>query len=233
MQPTASHVNQMPKPIPTLQFEHAFWSRGLPLVAGVDEVGRGAWAGPVVAGAVVLPKVRSAKKLRDLSRVRDSKLLSPAQRDALFHPICETALAYATGLATRAEIDQVGIVQATRLAMQRALDALAITPGALLIDALKLPHVQLPQRAIIHGDQRSLSIACASILAKVTRDRMMVELDAQVPGYAFAQHKGYGTTRHRAALQELGASSAHRVTFAPVRERIAQNNGGVQMNAPM
>lgn len=218
----------MPKPIPTLAFERTFWSRGLPFVAGLDEVGRGAWAGPVVAGAVILPKVRSVNKwwgnplLRDLARVRDSKLLSPAQREALFEPIRGIALAHATGLATRAEIDQIGIVQATRLAMQRALDALALTPDALLIDALKLPQVKLLQRALIHGDQRSLSIACASIVAKVTRDRMMIELDTQLPGYAFAQHKGYGTARHRAALQELGVSPAHRASFAPVREQIAQ-----------
>ncbi len=218
----------MSKPIPTLEFERAFWSRGLPFVAGVDEVGRGAWAGPVLAGAVILPKVRNAKSwerssvLRDLSRVRDSKLLSPGQRDALFEPIRQIALAHATGLATRAEVDELGIVRATRLAMRRALETLAIPPDALLIDALKLPEVQLLQRAIIHGDQLSLSIACASILAKVTRDRMMIELDTQLPGYAFAQHKGYGTTRHRVALGALGISSAHRVTFAPVRERITQ-----------
>lgn len=218
----------MSKPIPTLEFERAFWSRGFPFVAGVDEVGRGAWAGPVLAGAVILPKVRNTKSwsrssvLRDLSRVRDSKLLSPAQRNALFEPIREIALAHATGLATRAEVDELGIVRATRLAMRRALETLAIPPDALLIDALKLPEVHLQQRAIIHGDQLSLSIACASILAKVTRDRMMIELDTQLPGYAFAQHKGYGTPRHRVALGALGISSAHRVTFAPVRERITQ-----------
>ena len=213
------------KPIPTLKFEKSYWSQGFVYVAGIDEVGRGAWAGPVVAGAVILPQVRSRAALRDLARVRDSKLLSPAQRESLCGPICAAALAYATGLATCLEIDAVGIVPATRLAMRRAVEALAIPANALLIDALKLPYLQLPQSAIIRGDQLSLSIACASILAKVTRDRMMVEMDARVPGYYFAQHKGYGTEAHRAALEALGASCEHRESFAPVSERMRRGDG--------
>jgi ribonuclease HII len=211
--------------IPTLQFEHAFWSRGLAHIAGLDEAGRGAWAGPVVAGAVILPRVRRIKTwwlndaLRALEHARDSKLLSPAQRDTLYEPICAHALSAATGLATNDEIDALGIVPATRLAMQRALAALTLAPDALLIDALKLPEIYLPQKAIIHGDQISLSIACASILAKVTRDRMMVELDAQWPGYGFAQHKGYGTIVHQAALETLGITRMHRLSFAPIKNR--------------
>jgi ribonuclease HII len=214
----------MSPPVPTLTFEHAFWSRRLARVAGVDEAGRGAWAGPVVAGAVILPRARRVKEwwtqdaLRDLARVRDSKLLSPAQRERLIEPIRAAARAYAVGLATREEIDALGIVPATRLAMQRAIDALSIAPDALLIDALQLRALALPQKAIIHGDQVSLSIACASILAKVTRDRMMSEMDARLPGYGFAQHKGYGTAAHRAALEKLGASVEHRATYAPVRD---------------
>ncbi|MBI4786097.1 MAG: ribonuclease HII [Chloroflexi bacterium] len=206
--------------IPTLKFEKRFWAQGLAYVAGIDEVGRGAWAGPVVAGAVILPQVRSRAALRDLVRVRDSKLLSPAQREALCEPICAAALGFATGLATRAEIDAVGIVPATRLAMQRAVEALALAPHALLIDALMLPALDMPQTAIIHGDQLSLSIACASILAKVTRDRLMVELDARLPGYHFAQHKGYGTEQHRAALDALGPCGEHRASFMPIKQRM-------------
>ncbi len=204
----------MSLPVPSLKFERAFWSRALTRVAGIDEVGRGAWAGPVVAGAVILPRDVSR---RDLARVRDSKMLSPAQREALVAPIRAHALACATGLATRAEIDDIGIVGATRLAMMRAVRALGVAPDALLIDALALPALALPQNAIIRGDQQSLSIACASILAKVTRDKMMIELDGELPGYAFACHKGYGTAAHRAALAALGASHEHRVSFAPIK----------------
>ncbi|MDE3088660.1 MAG: ribonuclease HII [Chloroflexota bacterium] len=213
----------MAQPIPTLAFEHIYWSRHLARVAGIDEVGRGAWAGPVVAGAVILPRPRRITEwwtqdaLRDLAPARDSKLLSPGQRERLIEQIRAAALACATGLATRDEIDARGIVPATRLAMQRAIAALGVAADALLIDALRLPGLALPQKAIIHGDQVSLSIACASILAKVTRDQMMVELDARLPGYAFAQHKGYGTAAHRTALEALGASEEHRVSFAPIR----------------
>ena len=215
----------MPPSIPTLQFEHVFWSRRLARVAGIDEAGRGAWAGPVVAGAVILPRARRIKEwqtddaLRDLAHARDSKLLSPAQRERLVEPIRAAALASATGLATREEIDVLGIVPATRLAMQRAIDALSAAPDALLIDAGRLPALALPQKSIIHGDQISLSIACASILAKTTRDRLMVEMDARLPGYGFARHKGYGTAAHRAALDARGASVEHRTSFAPIRHK--------------
>jgi ribonuclease HII len=220
----------MPQPIPTLAFEHAFWSRHLAHVAGIDEAGRGAWAGPVIAGAVILPRARRIKDwrtdaaLRDLAYARDSKLLSPAQRERLVEPIRAAALASGTGLATREEIDALGIVPATRLAMQRAVEALGVVPDALLIDAgvgahgrAPLPALALPQKSIIHGDQLSLSIACASILAKVARDRLMVEMDARLPGYGFARHKGYGTAAHRATLEALGASAEHRVSFAPIK----------------
>lgn len=206
----------MPSPIPSLKFERAFWSRGLEMVAGLDEVGRGAWAGPVVACAAILPRLKRVP--RTLALVRDSKLLSPEQREMLVEPIRAVALAQAIGSATRAEIDEIGIANATRLAMKRAIDRLSALPTALLIDALKLSEIDLPQRAIIRGDQLSLSIACASILAKVARDQMMVELDDEVPGYAFARHKGYGTAQHRAALERLGASSEHRISFAPIRK---------------
>jgi ribonuclease HII len=216
--------------IPSLAFEHVLWSRRLVLVAGLDEVGRGAWAGPVVAGAVILPRVRRFNKwwteqvLRNLAGARDSKLLMPAQRDALFEPIRAAALACATGLATHAEIDAIGIVPATRLAMLRAIEALPAMPNALLVDAgvgsggrPPLPTLGIPQKSLVHGDQLCLSIACASILAKVTRDRIMIEMDRQIPGYVFGQHKGYGTAAHRAALENLGPSAEHRMSFAPIK----------------
>ena len=217
----------MPEPVPSLKFERAFWSRGLTYVAGIDEVGRGAWAGPVLAGAVILPRVSRLSALRSLVDVRDSKLLSPTRREELVEPICRAAIAYATGLATCREIEQWGIVAATRLAMQRAVEALPVPPHALLIDALRLPALDLPQNAVIHGDQLSLSIACASVLAKVTRDRMMVEMDARIPGYQFARHKGYGTAEHRAALERLGASCEHRANFAPIKERQGLDGVGI------
>jgi len=215
----------MPTPIPSLEYEYSFWRRHYAYVAGMDEAGRGAWAGPVVAGVVILPRVQRIHRwwthpaLRALARVRDSKLLSPTQRAALIEPIHQSALACAIGAASPEEIDALGIVPATRLAMRRAIESLPIAPGALLVDALTLDEITLPQQAIIHGDQRVLSIACASILAKVTRDRWMIELDAQYPGYGLAQHKGYGTAAHRAALDQLGISKIHRNSFAPIKTR--------------
>lgn len=185
-------------------------------------MGRGAWAGPVVAGAAILPNLMRVPL--ELAGARDSKLLSSHQRESLVNPIQARALAHAIGVATRAEIDEFGIVPATRLAMKRALEELPISPDALLIDALALSDLPLPQRAIIRGDQLSLSIACASILAKVARDRMMVELEGELPGYGFAQHKGYGTALHLAALHALGASPAHRTSFAPIRNIVAQGD---------
>ena len=220
----------MPQAIPTLQFEHAYWLHGLAHIAGVDEAGRGAWAGPVVAGAVILSRPRLVKSwwqdaaLREIANARDSKLLSPAQRERLVEPIRAAAFASATGLASREEIDALGIVPATRLAMQRAVQALGVAPHALLVDAglasrgrPPLPVFNVPQKSIVRGDQLSLSIACASILAKVTRDRLMIELDTRLPAYGFAQHKGYGTAAHRAALETHGSSPEHRVSFAPIR----------------
>lgn len=200
---------------PDMRQERSLIRQGYALVAGVDEAGRGAWAGPVVAAAVILP--RRAKRHAALRGVRDSKLLSPAQRQTLFEQIHRAALAVGVGMASHAEIDELGIVPATRLAMMQAVQSLAPSPAALVIDAVRLPELLLPQRVLFHADTLCLSVAAASIIAKVTRDRLMVDLDRQYPGYVFAQHKGYGTALHRQALTQLGPSVVHRLTFEPVR----------------
>lgn len=209
----------------SLKYESAFWHDGFFAVAGLDEAGRGALAGPVVAAAVILPRVEEAKLrtwkksslLRAIAAANDSKLLTGRSREALYEPICNLAVAYGIGSASETEIDSLNILRASHLAMYRALDALSLMPDALLLDALVLADTSLPQQGIIHGDALALSIAAASILAKVTRDRFMCELDSQYPGYGFAQHKGYGTRAHLAALRELGACAIHRRSYAPVQ----------------
>ena len=202
---------------PTLAYEREFQARGFIRIAGCDEAGRGCWAGPVVAGAVVLPSrdgpICSVLRAAGL---RDSKRLTPAQREELVPLIEGVALAWAVGKADPGEIDEHGIAPATRLAMQRALDRLQCAPDALLLDAFPLPEVNLPQDAIVKGDDHSLTIAAASVLAKVYRDAMMVDWHAEYPGYGFAQHKGYGTPQHRDALNELGPTPLHRHTWAPI-----------------
>ena len=204
-----------PRKTPDMRQERALIRQGHALVAGIDEAGRGAWAGPVVAAAVILPS--GARRLATLRGVRDSKLLTPTQRETFFPTIQKLALAVGVGMASHEEIDAMGIVPATRLAMRRAVEQLAPAPDALLIDALRLPDVLLPQRVMFHADTLCLSVAAASIVAKVTRDRLMMELDTQYPGYGFARHKGYGTQIHQQALAQLGPSALHRMTFEPVR----------------
>lgn len=204
---------------PSFYFERLLWKRGLVRVAGLDEAGRGAWAGPVLAGAVILSP---DTPVRSLAHVNDSKQVSPHLREELYEQICAVALAWGVGQATNLEIDEIGIVPATRRAMQRALDALNLKPDALLLDALRLNERTEPQQALIRGDARSYSIAAASILAKVTRDRLMRDLDRDFPLYQFARHKGYGTPAHRQALDELGALAVHRHTFAPVKNLRAE-----------
>ncbi len=205
--------------LPDLTQESAFWSQGCARVAGIDEAGRGPWAGPVVAAAVVLPPTPEVA-LR-LAGVRDSKQLSPQQRERLFPLIQAVALTWGVGIVSAEEIDALGILPATRLAMQQALAALTTPPQALLVDAVRLPEIPLPQRPLIHGDSLCLSIAAASIVAKVTRDRLMIQMDALYPGYGFARHKGYGTRIHAQALASLGVCALHRHSFAPVRRIIA------------
>ena len=200
---------------PDLQWERALWETGFEHVVGIDEAGRGAWAGPVTAAAVVFPQFFIPPATAAL--IRDSKQLSPEKRKALEPLIKQLALAWAVGSATSGEIDAYGILPATRLAMTRAMDQLRITPQHLLIDALFLPEIPCGQTALIKGDQRALSIAAASILAKTARDRWMEELALEIPGYAFERNKGYGTRVHQTALNSQGPCPAHRVSYAPVK----------------
>lgn len=200
---------------PTLEEEDRLKLQGHLLIAGLDEVGRGCLAGPVVAAAAILPLTEDC--LRLFAGVRDSKQLSAAQRERLYTVIMEHAIGVGVGVISVAMIDRYNILRATRLAMQQALTALPMRPTYLLLDAMKLPAVRLPQLSLIKGDARCLSIAAASVVAKVTRDRLMGELDQQYPGYGFARHKGYGTVEHQRALAMLGPCPIHRKTFAPVR----------------
>lgn len=200
--------------VPDLRLEQALAVEcGARCVAGIDEAGRGALAGPVFAAAVALP-LDDPLLLDALAGVRDSKLLSAAARERLYPIIRARALAFGIGQASAATIDRFGILPATRLAMANAAQALSPAAAALLIDGpIRLAAVPLPQRAVIRGDQQSVSIAAASILAKVSRDRAMIALDERFPGYGFAQHKGYGTAAHRRALAALGPCPEHRLTF--------------------
>src|ERR1700675_1194681 len=193
----------------TLRYEKNAWASGAVMVAGVDEVGRGSLFGPVVAAAVILDR---RYRIRGL---RDSKLLLPERRELLAPRIREHAIAWAVAAVDAARIDQINIYHASRLAMREAVIRLQPAADHLLIDAVRLD-CELPQKAIIHGDALSASIAAASILAKVERDRMMCEWDAAFPEYGLASHKGYSTPQHLAALLEYGPTPLHRQSFAPV-----------------
>jgi ribonuclease HII len=196
---------------PDLSFEMALWGAGVWRVAGIDEAGRGALAGPVSAAAIILPAQPALQAA--LSGVRDSKQMTPAARDYWAERLRQSALSFGVGFASAQEIDEIGIVPATRLAVQRALEQLELEPGHLLVDFLALPEISLPQTALVKGDARSLSIASASVLAKTARDALMRQLDEQYPGYGLAKHKGYGTQMHRQALERLGLSPIHRRSF--------------------
>lgn len=199
---------------PTEEFERAARLCGYRRIAGIDEAGRGPLAGPVVAATVVLP-VRCR-----LSGIDDSKQLSEGERARLYAAILEHAVGMGVGSADVGEIDQLNILEATKLAMRRAIDQLAPPPDYLLIDAVTLPGIGIPQRPIIKGDSLSLSIAAASIIAKVTRDRLMAEYHDMFPEYDFLSHKGYGTREHLQRLARYGPCSIHRRTFTPVHEAI-------------
>jgi ribonuclease HII len=194
----------------------ALLSQGYCFIAGLDEAGRGCLAGPVVAAAVILPL--EGDYLALFAGVRDSKQLLPQARESLYQVIMQHAVAVSVGVGSVALIDERNILQATKYAMKAAIAQLPIPPQALLLDALTLSGIALPQRSIIKGDASCLSIAAASIIAKVTRDRLMLQLHERYPVYGFAQHKGYCTEAHLAALREHGVCPIHRRTFAPVRD---------------
>ena len=178
-----------------------------PYICGIDEVGRGPLAGPVTAAAVILPK-----DLR-LPYINDSKKLSEKRREELYRQITDKAIAIGIGYASPSRIDEINILQATYEAMREAISNLSVTPTKLLVDAVRIPEIEIPQVAIVKGDARSISIAAASIIAKVTRDSLMQAYEEQYPGYGFASNKGYGTAEHIRALGEIGPCSIHRKTF--------------------
>ena len=206
-------INNQQKP--SFTEEKKLAKQGYRLIAGVDEAGRGALAGPVVAAAVVLPR---RLKGAWLDEVKDSKLLRPMKRESLFHYIHKTAISVGIGMAPSEVIDTLGIIKATRLAMKAAIDQLSPPPQSLLIDYMRLPEVKLHQKGITNGDRLCFTIACASIMAKVARDRLMIELDRTYPGYGLAQHKGYCTAKHLSCLRQLGPCPIHRQSFRPVRD---------------
>jgi ribonuclease HII len=201
---------------PTLDQELALHQQGCCFIAGLDEAGRGAWAGPVVAAAVVFP-LDAPDLPRALFGLRDSKKLTPGQRNRWFERIQAVALATAVGVSPAPLVDEINVVQATRAAMQHAIYRLAVSPNHLLIDYLVLPEISLPQDSFPKAEDISLSVAAASVIAKVTRDRMMVADHTSYPAYGFDQNKGYGTPEHRAALQQVGPCPLHRLSYRPVR----------------
>ena len=206
---------------PTFQEENIRWHQGFQLIAGIDEAGRGPLAGPVVAAAVILPK---NMKRSWVKWVADSKLVTEKRREYLFNCITDIAISYGVGIIDAGTIDMVGIAKATRLAMKSAVTQLKPRPDYLLIDYFSLPEVKIKQQGVLEGDSVCFSIACASIIAKVTRDRLMCELDKIYPGYYLAEHKGYSTKKHQECLRRLGPSPIHRITFQAVRDQVIESD---------
>jgi len=202
----------------TFEFEQKLWDKGWQFIAGVDEVGMGCLAGPVVAGVVIL------KPDTEIDLLRDSKKLSESQREKTAEKIKEQAVAWAIGLASVEEITELNIRGADFLAMKRALAQLNVVPNAVLSDGFQIPGLSIYNEAIIKGDQKSKTIAAASIIAKVFRDALMRDYEMQFPGYGFAQHKGYGTKVHCDALMKIGPCPIHRPTYEPVREALEKTS---------
>lgn len=202
------------QPLDMLLYEKAAQHNGFAYIAGIDEAGRGPLAGPVTAAAVILPAGMI------IHGVNDSKKLSSAKRESLFDVIMSQAIAVGIGTIDAAEIDQINILQATRRAMLAAVHALTVQPDYLLIDGITTIASTITQKTVKKGDSLSISIAAASIIAKVTRDRYMIEMDSRYPGYGFAGHKGYGSASHLHAISTLGPSPIHRLTFGGVKEHV-------------
>lgn len=205
-------------PTPDLTFEKSLWDSGIGVVAGIDEAGRGALAGPVAAGVVVLPNRPDLVELMD--GVRDSKQMTAKTRQHWAEKIEELSAACQVGFANPNEVDDLGILPATRLAAKRAIAKLPDIPGHLLIDYISLPDSAIAETSLVKGDCRSLSIAAASIMAKVRRDEYMIQVDEKYPNYGFASHKGYGTAKHLAAIEKFGPCPIHRMSFAPLRPEV-------------
>lgn len=203
---------QSPEPS-KLYWEEGLWNQKVQWVCGLDEAGRGAWAGPVVAAAVVL------KPGIQLPEVDDSKKISPKKRELLFDVICESAVSFGIGCVAHEIIDQINILEASHLAMRQAVAKLSIKPDYLLVDGNQGIGMNIPQKLLVKGDSASLSIAAASILAKVTRDRMMNDYEKQFPQFKFSVHKGYGTQLHQDEIEKYGILPCHRKSFAPIRSR--------------
>jgi ribonuclease HII len=202
---------------PSLAEENTLTAQGFTRIAGVDEVGIGALAGPVVAAAIILPADINLKPLAD---VRDSKEVLPAKREILYGLIIKAAISFGIGVIEPAVIDSVNIFNATKLAMCHAIRNLVCVPDYLLVDGIIIPGINIRQKNIIRGDKLCFSIACASIVAKVTRDRIMNELDKSYPYYGLTIHKGYGTKRHLSCLDQYGPSPIHRFSFTPVKKTV-------------
>jgi len=200
-------------------FDKQFYDMGFRALAGVDEAGRGPWAGPVVASAVILPCNVS------LQGLDDSKKLSPKKREEIFEQINRSALAVGVGIVDHEKVDTLNILQATLMAMRQALNSLKIKPDLVLVDGnIRVPGVEYEQRSIVDGDQKSAAIAAASVIAKVTRDRIMLEFAKEFPQYGFENHKGYGTKEHQEALASFGPCRIHRKSFEPIAKLLEQRN---------
>ena len=223
---TARPISSGGRRRPSWRAERALWREGYRRVAGVDEVGRGPLAGPVTAGAVVLPLTPSGQIPRQgwMRRLRDSKQLTPAQREQLAEEI-RARCDWAVMTVSSQVVDQINVLKASQLAMRLAVEALADGPDAVIIDGRDRLQLAIAQRPVIGADARCISVAAASIVAKVERDRLMCELDGAFPGYGLAENKGYATAEHRAALERLGLSSVHRLSFAPVRLALGRQTG--------